>query len=452
VLTRPLRMELRSRVGQSLLATLCAFSLALGDPVMCAVSARQQDGSAQTASRIPDDQLDSLVAPIALYPDPLLSQVLVASTYPLEIIQLQQWLGKHKNLTGEALAAAVEKEDWDPSIQGMAVLPDVVDRLAENIKWTTDLGNTFLAQQSDVMDAVQRMRMKAKDAGNLKSNEQTKVETKVVETKTVVVVQQVNPQVVYVPMYNPVVVYGPPVYLYPYPRIYYPPPGYYGTSVVIGFGSGVVVGSYYRGGWGYYCGWGQRTTININVNNRYVSHYNTTKVNNRPTQLPAGTSNTWQHNPQHRGGTPYSNQQIAKQYGGTARGDSFATRQANARQQQGLGNNRPQTSQSNRAATGPSRTGSSAAPSSRTGAAAGNRAGANAGTTPSNMVANRSAGGDKIGNRQIPSSDAARSTTAFGGPSSKSNALASSARGSASMGGSRGGGMARSAGKARKTT
>jgi hypothetical protein len=333
----------------------------------------------------------------------------------------------------------------------MAVLPDVVDRLAANIKWTTDLGNAFLAQQNDVMDAVQRMRMKAKDAGNLKSNEQMKVETKVVETKTVVVVQQVNPQVVYVPMYNPVVVYGPPVYLYPYPPIYYPPPGYYGTSVVIGFGSGVVVGSYYRGGWGYHCGWGSRTTININVNNRYISHYNTTNITNRPAQLPAGTSNTWQHNPQHRGGAPYSNQQIAKQYGGTARGDSLATRQANARQQQGLSNNRQQGSASNRAATGASRTGSNTARPNSTAAAAANRAGSNVGTTPSNMAANRSAGGDKIGNRQIQSSDAARST-AFGGPSSKANAQASSARGAASMGVPRGGATARSTGAARKTT
>ena len=111
----------------------------------------------QPAAKIPPDQLDSLVAPIALYPDPLLSQTLVASTYPLEIVQLQQWLAQHKDLKDKALIAAVEKQDWDPSIQAMAALPDVVKLLAENIKWTTDLGNAFLAQQNDVMDAVQRM-------------------------------------------------------------------------------------------------------------------------------------------------------------------------------------------------------------------------------------------------------------------------------------------------------
>src|SRR4051812_45205340 len=137
--------------------------------------------------KIPNDQLDSLVAPIALYPDPLLAQMLAASTYPLEIIQLQQWLAKHKDLKDKALVAAIEKEPWDPSVQGLAVLPDALKQLAENIKWTTDLGNAFLAQQSDVMDAVQRMRTKAQKAGNLKSSEQQKVETKVIESKTVVV-------------------------------------------------------------------------------------------------------------------------------------------------------------------------------------------------------------------------------------------------------------------------
>ena len=204
---------------QNLLAVLCALLLTPGETLLYAW--QEAAPADQAAPKIPDDQLDSLVAPIALYPDPLLSQVLVASTYPLEIIQLQQWLQKNSTLKGEELTKAVQQQDWDPSIQAMAVLPDVAKRLADDIKWTTDLGNAFLAQQSDVMDAVQRMRMKAKDAGNLKSNEQMKVETKVVETQTVVVIEQTNPQVIYVPTYNPVVVYGPPVY--PYPPIYYPP-------------------------------------------------------------------------------------------------------------------------------------------------------------------------------------------------------------------------------------
>ena len=198
--------------------------------------------------------------------------MLAASTYPLEIIQLQQWMEKHPDLKGEALAAAVEKENWDPAVQGLAALPDVVKRLGDDIQWTTDLGNAFLAQQSDVMDAVQRMRKKASDAGNLKTTEQQKVTTQVVETKEVIVIQQANPQVVYVPAYNPVVVYGPPIY--PYPPIYYPPPGLLrgrcGDRVRRGHRDGRVLGG---GGWGYGPRWGYGS-VNINVNNRYVNHYN----------------------------------------------------------------------------------------------------------------------------------------------------------------------------------
>jgi hypothetical protein len=449
MMPKPLRTKFRSKTGQGLLAVLCVLSLAPGDAAVYAQQAQQQAAPAeQPPPRIPNDQLDSLVAPIALYPDPLLSQVLVASTYPLEIVQLQQWLEKHKDLKGDALVATVEKQDWDPSIQGMAALPDAVKQLSENIKWTTDLGNAFLAQQSDVMDAVQRMRMKAKDAGNLKSSEQMTVETKVVETKTVVVIEQANPQVVYVPSYNPVVVYGPPVY--PYPPIYYPPPSYYAAGVAIAFGVGVAMGAAWGGGWGYRCGWGS-SNININVNNNYISHYNKTNINNvnrnninnvnrnNINNANRNGSNTWQHNPQHRGGAPYSNKQVANQYGGTARGDSMSTRQANARQQPSAGN---------RAAS------NAGARPSNMGATGANRAGSNAGGGASNMGANRGSGGgggNNIGNRQVSSNSASRNSSAFGGASSKASAQASSARGASSMGASRsGGGGSRSGGGGRK--
>ena len=147
---------------------------------------------------IPPEQLDSLVAPIALYPDNLLSQTLVASTYPLEIIQLQQWLERNPDLAKDQkkLTEAVKKQPWDPSVQAMAALPDVVKRLADDVQWTTDLGNAFLAQQKDVMDAIQRMRNKAEDSGALKSNEQQKVQTQTIESKEVIVIEQANPQVV----------------------------------------------------------------------------------------------------------------------------------------------------------------------------------------------------------------------------------------------------------------
>src|ERR1700757_1614764 len=229
---------------RNIIALTCSVLLIPGDvSLLIPVSAFPQD---QEAAKISADQLDSLVAPIALYADPLLSQVLVASTYPLEIVQLQQWLEKNKNLKDKALADAVKKQDWDPSVQSLAALPDVAKKLNENIKWTTDLGNAFLAQQSDVMEAVQRMRKKAQDGGNLKSTEQQKVETKIIESKSVIVVEQANPQVVYVPSYDPVVVYGPAYY--PYPPIYYPP--YYAGGLAIASGVGVMMGAFWGGGWG----------------------------------------------------------------------------------------------------------------------------------------------------------------------------------------------------------
>jgi Protein of unknown function (DUF3300) len=450
---------------KSILASVMSWSLLVGsfhygvvDVYANALRAQPQDVQAgQTPQLIPSDQLDSLVAPIALYPDPLLSQVLVASTYPLELIQLQQWIQRNGGLKGDDLTNAVQKQDWDPSIQAMAVFPDLVKRLADDVKWTTDLGNAFLAQQDDVMDAVQRMRKKAMDAGNLKSSDQQKVETQTVETKTVIVIQPASTQVVYVPVYSPVLVYGPPVY--PYPPIYYPPPSYYRAGVFIAFGAGVAYGSYYRGGWGYGPRWGySRTTININVNNNYISHYNRTNINNgnrnninnRPSQLPAGGNNTWRHNPQHRGGTPYPNKGIATQYGGSTRGDSMSTRQANARQQQGS-STRQQPSATNRGMASTNRASSSAgARPANTGSTGTNRSGLNNVANPSNSSTNRGSSGNNIGNRQIPTTDASRNKSAFDGISNKANAQASSARGASSMGASRGGGVTRSGGAARR--
>src|SRR5690348_10429196 len=200
--------EGKSSTSRSLMAVVCAVLLVPGDTLAYAPQASpppSQPANAQAANLTPD-QLDSLVAPIALYPDPLLGQVLAASTYPLEIVLLQRWLEKNKNLKDKALADAVAKQSWDPSVQALAALPDVVKRLGDDIQWTADLGNALLAQQGEVMDAVQRMRKKAQDKGNLKSNEQQKVETQVIESKSVIVVEQANPQVVYVPSYDPVAV------------------------------------------------------------------------------------------------------------------------------------------------------------------------------------------------------------------------------------------------------
>jgi hypothetical protein len=441
------RSKLFTKIGQDTLAVLCSFLLLQTGSPLAAQTQQKPDSPVpkeaganvppeqQDAVQISPDQLDSLVAPIALYPDPMLAQVLAASTYPLEVMQLQQWLAKNKDLKDKALADAVSKQPWDPSIQGLAALPEVVKRLADDIQWTTDLGNAFLAQQSDVMDAVQRMRKKAQDAGNLKSTEQQKVETKVVESKQVVVIQQSNPEVVYVPSYNPVVVYGPPVY--PYPPIAYPPPGYYAAGVAISFGVGLAMGAAWGGGWGYGCGWGGNNNVTINNNNNYNRNSNINggnrnnvnggnRVNANGNRAGGSGSSNWQHNAQHRGGAPYSDRSTANKYGGTTRGASASDRQANARQNQANAGNRGQSG-------GRSNQGQPGGQQARV-----NDRSSGGGNRPSS-----GSGGDRVGNRSVsPSTGSSSRGDALGGGSSSrsgSAARASSSRGSSSMG-SRGGG------------
>ena len=429
-----------------LLAGILAISILPGDSLVSAQAppaTPSQTGN--SVPKIPPNQLDSLVSPIALYPDPLLAQTMAASTYPLEIIQLQQWLSKHPGLKDKALADAVAKEPWDPSIQAMAGLPEVVKRLADDIQWTTDLGNAFLSQQDDVMDAVQRMRKKAQDKGNLKSTEQQKVETKVIESKSIIVVEQANPQVVYVPSYDPVVVWGPPIY--PYPPIYYPPAGYYAAGMALSFGVGVAMGAFWSGGWGWGCGWGNND-ININNNNNFNRNSNfggnrnsNIGNGNRPSQLPSRGGDgsglgggdrgnlgggggrgdaTWKHDSQHRGGAPYRDRATADRFGGTTRGDSLANRQAGARQQLGRQGNTLASSRSD----------SGVANRARGGVGSGNRAAGGP-----NSIGSRDLTRGGAGNRDA-FGGGSRGSTGYNGSSTRAN----SQRGASSMG-SRGGGF-----------
>ena len=333
----------------------------------------------EQAPALASGELDSLVAPIALYPDPLLAQTLAASTYPLEIIQLQQWMDRNKNLQGKALADAVAKQPWDPSIQSLVEFPDVVQRMAGNIQWTTDLGNAFLAQQSDVMDAVQRMRAKAQGTGNLKTSAQQTVQTQAVDGgKQVITIQPPNPDVVYVPSYDPAVVYGPPPPAYPYYPYTYP--GYV-PGTALAWGAGIALGAaawgaWGGGGWGWNCGWGHGN-VDVNVNNKYVNNYNK-NVNKNFNQANFNKQGgTWQHNPQHRGNAPYGNRQTANKYGG-----------------QGAAN-RPGGGAGNRPGGG---AGAGARPGG--GAGAGNRpGGGGAGTRPGGGGAGTRPGGGGAGTR-----------------------------------------------------
>jgi hypothetical protein len=259
------------------------------------------------------NQLDDLVAPIALYPDPLLSQLLVAATYPLEVVQAYQWLQRSPGLTGEALTQAAQQQNWDASVQALVAFPDVLKRLNDDVAWTTNLGNAFLGQQQDVMDSVQRMRLKAQQAGKLQSNPQENVTMSSENGQPVVVIEPANPDVIYVPVYDPVWIWGPAVW-YPYPRWYWPPqpPGLFfvwGGPIRLGF---FFAGWRGWGGWGWRPGWGPRTIV---VNNVFIhqQNFNATHV-----EKVHGTA-TWVHDPEHRAGVPYANQRLQQQFRGNVR-------------------------------------------------------------------------------------------------------------------------------------
>ncbi|HZO83938.1 MAG TPA: DUF3300 domain-containing protein, partial [Verrucomicrobiae bacterium] len=317
-------MKTKHQLTRHFTAVACAILLVSGTTPLSA-----QTQTTQQSVQIPPDQLDSLVAPIALFPDELLSQTLVASTYPLELMQLQQWLQRNPGLKDKALADAVAKQQWDPSIQAMAALPDLVKRLTNDIQWTTDLGNAFLAEQSGVMNAIQRMRVKAQGTGTLTSNQHQRVENEVVDGRTVVVVEQANPEVVYVPSYNPEAVYGPPEY--PYPDIYYPSYSGVVAASAISWGVGVAMGAAWGGGWGWGFGWGHND-IDVNWNNNFNrNEWNRADFNRA--NFTGANRNNWQHNPQHRGGTPYADHRTANRFGSNTRGDSLASRQKLAQQQ-----------------------------------------------------------------------------------------------------------------------
>ena len=177
-----------------------------------------QGSSAQPTFR--QEELDQMLAPIALYPDALLAQIFMASTYPLEIIQADRWLQQHEKLQGDALTAALNKQPWDPSVKSLINFPQVLTMMSEQLDWMTNLGDAFIAQQQDVMATVQTLRAKAQAAGNLA----TTTEQQVIVEQKVIRIESASPQVIYVPTYNPTVVYGTWWYpAYP-PPIYYPPP------------------------------------------------------------------------------------------------------------------------------------------------------------------------------------------------------------------------------------
>jgi hypothetical protein len=246
------------KVLQKILALYLSSWLLFAPGVIYAAQSDQPAGqSAPQVVKQTPEELQQMVAPIALYPDALVSQILAAATYPTEIVEADRWVQDHPNLKGNDLANAVDQQPWDPSIKAVTQFPSVLANLDKNLAWTSALGEAYVNQSEGVMDAVQVMRARAQASGNLNSNEQEKVVT---EEKTIVI-EPANPEVVYVPAYDPWIVYGAPVVVwpgwYPYPGLYVDGPGIsFGVSFEIGFFAGFGWGWH---GWG--CDWGHRTVV-----------------------------------------------------------------------------------------------------------------------------------------------------------------------------------------------
>ena len=275
-----------------------------------------QNSKAAAAKRFSQEELDQILAPVALYPDSLLAQVLMASTYPLEVVMADRWVKQNKNLTGDKLIEAADKQPWDPSVRALVPFPELLSTMAEKLEWTEKLGDAFLAQQTDVMETVQSLRKKAYDAGNLKSTNEQQV---IVEQETILV-EPADPRVVYVPVYDPWRVYGswwwpyyPPYVFYPYPypsAFYYP--GY------IGFSVGFVVGAYW-GNWGY-CNWPyRRVYVNHHYYGRPYPGYRTAPVGSVVASGGAPTMQKWTHDRYHRRGVAYRDAAVGNQFGQVSR-------------------------------------------------------------------------------------------------------------------------------------
>ena len=253
---------------------------------------------------------------IALYPDSLLTQVLMASTYPLEIVQANRWAKENKDKKGDALAKALEEQPWDPSVKSLVNFPDVLSMMNEKLDLTQKLGDAFLAQQKEVMDTVQNLRKKAEASGNLKTTEEQKV---IVEKETIII-ESADPQVIYVPSYNPTVVYG--AWWYPaYPPYPYYPPGY-GTGAA--FWTGVfVVGVAWGYAWGHANWHGGDVNININRNTNINNNINRDKYKNQ-----GKGQGKWQHDASHRGGVAYKDQGTAQKYNRGTGSEAAKSREA----------------------------------------------------------------------------------------------------------------------------
>ena len=384
------------------------------------------------------EQLEQIVSPVALYPDSLLMQILMASTYPLEVVEADRWAKKNPNVKGDDIDKALTDKDWDPSVKSLTHFPTVLARMSDNLDWTKDMGDAFLGQQKDVLDAIQRMRRKAYEVGNLKSTPEQNVivepaapaagQTVVVQQAPpqVIKIEPAQPQVVYVPTYSSTVVYGAPPPTVYYPAVYAYPPGYVATTSLLSFGMGMAVGAALWGG----CNWNSH---DVNVNYNYNVNRNISNINRRPEQ--------WRHNPQHRRGVNYRNDAVAKQYRQPSATNRAASQSARGYERPGSAQTRPASTKAGatgRAASGAGTT-SSRRPQASTGANQGRKppggrpanAGRQAGASQQPRV-NQPAGANRPASTSRPATT--KRDTAFGSTDSGRSQRAASARGAASRG------------------
>lgn len=274
----------------------------------------QDAGETAPSAKFSKEEIAQMVAPIALYPDSLVSQILMASTYPLEVVEADRWVRQNPNLKGDALNEALKEKSWDVSVKSLCHFPDVLSAMSQNLDQTSKLGDAVLSQQKDVLDTIQELRARAQAQGNLKTTEQQKVIVDPADPQ-VIVIEPANPQVIYVPSYNPAVVYGS----WAYPA-YPPSPWYYpGAALVggaIGFGIGYAVGA---SSWGWSnCNWGHGD-IDVDINR--TNNFNRVNIGNK-----VGNQN-WRHNVEHRRGVAYRDNATSQRFGQSPK-RSLESRQA----------------------------------------------------------------------------------------------------------------------------
>jgi Protein of unknown function (DUF3300) len=294
---------------RSLATSVLCFTLAIPAPAQVPPATSPAATLTASAKSFSQQELDQLLAPIALYPDSLLAQILMASTYPLEVVLAERWRKANPNLNDKALEDALQNQPWDPAVKSLTVFPQVLTMMSQKLDWTQKLGDAFLAQQADVLATAQALRAKAVAQGTLKDTKEQKVITETEHDTTIIKIEPADPAVVYVPTYNPSYVYG--AWPYPaYPPYYWYPPGYYYGGAFLGFTAGIIIGGALWGG----CNWGGG---GVYIDHRTYNNFNRTNISDR----------NWKHNVNHRGAVPYRDKGVAQQYG-RRQGADVASREA----------------------------------------------------------------------------------------------------------------------------